>query len=254
MKLDAPVPGGPCWAELGTSDLEAAKRFYTELFGWRAERDPRQEAGGYTVAHLGEAPVAALTPLYQEAQPCAWTVSFAVTDADVSARLATEAGGKVLVGPMDVFDVGRFAVVLDPGGAAFQMWQARAFPGAGLFNAPGSLGWVELLTRDPDRAETFYTIVFGWTVSPSENYLQWGVGGADFGGMIRMDEKFPPEVPPHWLPYFAVTDVDASAHTALEADGTALMEPTSVPQGPRIAVLRDPQGAVFGVYRSDGER
>lgn len=180
-------------------------------------------------------------------------VSFAVTDADVSARLVTEAGGKVLVGPMDIFDVGRFVVALDPGGAAFQLWQARAFPGAGLFNAPGSLGWVELLTRDPDRAESFYTTVFGWTVRPSESYVQWGVGGADFGGMITMDEKFPPEVPPHWLPYFAVTDVDASTQTAVGAGGTALMEPTSVPDGPRIAVLRDPLGAVFGVYRAGGE-
>ncbi|KUO07847.1 VOC family protein [Streptomyces sp. DSM 15324] len=253
MKLDAPVPGGPCWAELGTSDPESAKRFYAELFGWRAQTDPRQEAGGYTVAHLGEAAVAALTPLYQKAQRCAWNVSFAVTDADVSARLVTEAGGKVLVGPMDVFDTGRFVVALDPGGAVFQLWQARAFPGAGLFNAPGSLGWVELLTRDPDRAETFYTTVFGWTVTSSENYLQWGVGGADFGGMVRMDETFPPEVPPHWLPYFVVADADASTATATAAGGTAPVEPMSVPDGPRIAVLRDPQGAVFGVYRAGEE-
>lgn len=253
MKLDAPVPGGPCWTELGTGDLETAKRFYAALFGWRTETDPRQEAGGYTVAHLGDAAVAALSPLYQEGQPCAWNVSFAVTDADVSARLLTEAGGTVLVGPMDIFDVGRFAVALDPGGAAFQLWQARAFPGAALFNAPGSLGWVELLTRDRERAEAFYTAVFGWTVRSSENYVHWGVGGADFGGMIAMDEKFPPEVPPHWLPYFAVTDVDASTRTATGAGGTALMEPTSVPDGPRIAVLRDPQGAVFGVYRAGDE-
>lgn len=66
-----------------------------------------------------------------------------------------------------------------------------------------------------------------------------------------MDEKFPPEVPPHWLPYFAVADVDASAAT--EAGGTVLMEPTSVPDGLRIAVLRDPQAAVFGLYRAGDE-
>ncbi|GGS17900.1 hydroxylase [Streptomyces humidus] len=253
MKLDAPVPGGPCWAELGTSDLQEAKRFYAELFGWRARTDPRQGAGGYAVAHLGEAAVAALTPLHQQAQPCAWSVLFTVTDADVSARLVTEAGGKVLAGPMDVFDMGRFVVALDPAGAAFQLWQARTFPGAGLFNAPGSLGWVELLTREPERAETFYTTVFGWTVGSSENYVQWGVGGADFGGMITMDEKFAPEVPPHWLPYFAVSDVDASTRTAVGAGGTVLMEPTAMPDGPRIAVLRDPPGAAFGVYRANHE-
>ncbi|WP_405504794.1 VOC family protein [Streptomyces purpurascens] len=249
MKLDAPVTGGPCWTELGTSDLEAAQRFYTRLFGWRPETDPRQEAGGYTVAHLGDAAVAALTPLYQPSQPVAWNVSFAVTDADATARAVTQAGGAVLSGPMDVFDVGRFVVAVDPAGAMFQLWQARAFPGAGLFNAPGSLGWVELFTRDPEQAVGFYTRVFGWSVNASERYTQWGVGGAGFGGMVFMDDTFPPEVPAHWLPYFAVADVDATT-AVVQQHGTVLMVPTSVPDGPRIAVLRDPQGAMFGVYRA----
>ncbi|UUU35996.1 VOC family protein [Streptomyces sp. CA-210063] len=253
MKLDEPVTGGPCWAELGTSDLEAAKRFYTELFGWRPETDPRQEAGGYSVAHLGDAAVAALSPLYQESQPVAWNVSFAVRDADAAAEAVRAAGGSIVLEPMDVFDIGRFAVALDPGGAAFQLWQARTFPGAGLFNAPGALGWVELLTRAPEQAKTFYTAVFGWSVNASEHYTQWGIEGADFGGMITMDEKFPHEVPSHWLPYFAVEDVDDTARIATEAGGTILMEPTSVPEGPRIAVLRDLQGAMFGVYLAGEE-
>ncbi|ELS51277.1 VOC family protein [Streptomyces viridochromogenes] len=254
MKLDKPVTGGPCWTELGTSDLAAAKRFYEGLFGWRAETDPRQEAGGYSIAHLGDAPVAALTPLYREGQPVAWNVAFAVPDADAAAAQVTEAGGTVLVGPMDVFDVGRFAVAVDPTGAGFQLWQARAFSGAGLLNAPGSLGWVELMTREPERAVDFYTTVFGWSVDAAERYTQWGIGGADFGGMVTMDDKFPHEVPAHWLPYFAVVDVDLTAADATEAGGTVLMEPTSVPDGPRIAVLRDPQGAMFGVYRAADER
>jgi predicted enzyme related to lactoylglutathione lyase len=130
------------------------------------------------------------------------------------------------------------------------MWQPRSFPGAGLFNAPGSLGWVELMTRAPERAVDFYTALFGWSVNASGQYTQWGIGGADFGGMVTMDDKFPPEVPPHWLPYFAVADVDDAADTATRAHGTVLMEPVSVPEGPRIAVLRDPQGAMFGVYRA----
>ncbi|MEU9736814.1 VOC family protein [Streptomyces sp. NPDC048002] len=251
MKLDRPVTGGPCWTELGTSDVAGAGRFYGRLFGWRTETDPRQEAGGYTVAHLGDAAVAALSPLYQESQPVAWNVSFLVADADATAGQAEATGATVLVGPMDVFDMGRFAVLLDPAGAAFQLWQARAFPGAGLFNAPGALGWVELMTRAPERAVVFYRALFGWSVNASEHYTQWGLDGADFGGMVTMDDKFPPEVPAHWLPYFAVADVDAAAATATEAEGAVLMEPTSVPSGPRIAVLRDPQGAVFGVYRAE---
>ncbi|WP_151477955.1 VOC family protein [Streptomyces albicerus] len=253
MKLDKPVPGGPCWTELGTSDLEAAKRYYAEVFGWRPETDPRPEAGGYTLAHLGDAPVAALTPLFQESQPVAWNVSFAVPDTDATVRAVRDAGGVVVLEPMDVFDLGRFAVVADPGGAVFQLWQARAFPGAGLFNAPGSLGWVELMTRDPEAVTAFYTTVFGWSVNASEFYTQWGIAGADFGGMVEMGDKFPHEVPPHWLPYFAVEDVDATADASTRAGGGELMEPTSVPEGPRIAVLRDPQGAVFGIHRAGEE-
>ncbi|WNZ13815.1 VOC family protein [Streptomyces sp. 11x1] len=247
MELERPVTGGPCWTELGTSDLESAERFYTELFGWRPETDPRQEAGGYTVAHLGDAAVAALAPLYQESQPVAWNVSFAVRDADAAMAAVRAAGGTVVLEPMDVFDLGRFAVVFDPAGAAFQLWQARSFPGAGLFNAPGALGWVELLTRAPERAKSFYAAVFGWSVSSGGDYPRWDIDGARFGGMITMDDKFPPEVPSHWLPYFAVEGVEDTARIVTEAGGTLLMEPTTVPEGPRIAVLRDPQGAVFGV-------
>jgi predicted enzyme related to lactoylglutathione lyase len=252
MKLDAPVAGGPCWTELGTTDLEAAQRFYTRLFGWRPGTDPRQEAGGYTIAHLGDAAVAALAPLYQPSQPVAWNVSFAVTDADATTREVTGAGGTMLFGPVDVLDAGRFAVAADPSGAVFQMWQAGTFPGAGLFNAPGSLGWVELYTREPEQAVAFYTRVFGWTVNAAERYTQWGVDGSDFGGMVTMDDKFPPEVPAHWLPYFAVADVDATTAVVQEL-GDVLMVPTSVPGGPRIAVLRDPQGAMFGVYLAGDE-
>ncbi|MCZ4511057.1 VOC family protein [Streptomyces sp. ActVer] len=253
MKLDKPVPGGPCWTELGTSDLEAAKRFYADVFGWRPETDPRAEAGGYTLAHLGDASVAALTPLFQESQPVAWNVSFAVPDVDTTVQAVRDAGGAVVLEPMDVFDLGRFAVVADPGSAVFQLWQARSFAGAGLFNAPGALGWVELMTRTPDLVTAFYTTVFGWTVNASEHYTQWGIDGADFGGMVEMGDKFPHEVPSHWLPYFAVEDVEATAEASTQADGGVLMEPTSVPEGPRIAVLRDPQGAVFGIYRAGDE-
>ncbi|AVH60304.1 MULTISPECIES: VOC family protein [Streptomyces] len=248
MKLDRPVTGGPCWTDLATNNVDAAKRFYADLFGWRPETDPRPEAGGYTIAYLGDAPVSAITPQFQESQPVAWNVSFAVADADAAAEAVRAAGGTPTLGPMDVFDIGRFAVALDPGGASFQMWQAKTFPGAGLFNSPGSLGWVELLTRAPDRVTEFYTQVFGWTVNASENYTQWGIEGADFGGMLTMGEKFPHEVPSHWLPYFAVEDVDSTANAAVGAGGSMLMEPTSVPEGPRIAVLRDPQGAAFGVH------
>jgi predicted enzyme related to lactoylglutathione lyase len=96
--------------------------------------------------------------------------------------------------------------------------------------------------------------VFGWSVTSSEHYTQWGIEGADFGGMVTMGERFPHEVPPHWLPYFATQDVDATSAAVVQAGGSVLMEPTSVPEGPRIALLRDPQGALFGVYRAGDQR
>ncbi|MER6995618.1 VOC family protein [Streptomyces sp. NPDC000410] len=248
MKRSTPVTGAPCWAELGTSGMPAAQTFYSTVFGWRMETDPRDEAGGYTMARLGDAAVAALTPLYQPDQPTAWTVSFAVNDVAATAAAVTEAGGSLITGPMDVFEEGRFAVVSDPEGAVFSLWQARRFAGAELLNAPGALGWAELLTRDPAQAKRFYPEVFGWSVRSSEQYTQWGIGGEDFGGMAKMDERFPPEVPAHWMPYFEVTDVDMTARAATGAGGGVLMEPMDVPDGPRIAVLHDPGRAAFGVH------
>lgn len=253
MKLTAPVPGGPCWIELSTSDVAAAKSFYTALFGWRCVTDPREEAGGYTMAHLGENRVAALSPVYRPGQPPAWTVSFAVEDADATARKATAAGGSLLVGPMDVFEEGRFAVLADPSGAVFSLWQGRSFAGADLFNEPGTLGWTELATRESAPALAFYPDVLGWTVRASETYPQWGIDGKDFGGLLTMDENIPSEVPPHWLPYLAVADVDATAATAQSGGGDLLMPPTDIAHHRRIAVVRDPQGAVFGLYRAGGE-
>ncbi|MCX4750818.1 VOC family protein [Kitasatospora sp. NBC_01287] len=253
MKNDQVVTGGPCWVELGSADPAAAAAFYRELFGWRAETDPRPEAGGYTMLLLDGAPVAALTPLYAPGQPTAWSVSFAVTDTDATAAAVTAAGGQVVTGPMDVFDAGRFAVVADPARAVFALWQPRRFGGAAVFNRPGSLGWVELLTRDVPGALQFYPRVFGWSVAAGEWYTQWGVDGADFGGMMRLDDRVPAEVPPHWRPYFAVTDVDAVVRRAAGLGAGTLLAPMDLAGGRRIAVLSDPQGAGFGVYLAGTE-
>ncbi|MFE0191852.1 VOC family protein [Streptomyces sp. NPDC058989] len=253
MKITEPTPGAPCWVELGTSDVDAAKVYYHQVFGWRAETDPRDETGGYTVLYLGAAPVAALAPLSAPGRSTAWTVSFATRDADALAAAVTRAGGRQVRAPSDVFDLGRFAVLADPEGAVFEVWQARSFAGAAVLSAPGSLGWVELATRDEAAAKVFYTGVFGWTVGTHEDYPQWGIDGADFGGMSALDEFYPEDVGAHWLPYFAVADVDETAARAAESGGTLLVPPTDVPDGPRIAVVRDPQGASFGIYRAGTE-
>ncbi|MER7579246.1 VOC family protein [Kitasatospora sp. NPDC097691] len=253
MKQTSVTTDAPCWVELGTSDPTAARAFYRELFGWRDDDGVRPEDGDYVQMLLEDTPVAAITPRYAPQQPTAWAVCFAVADADATAAKIESAGGTLLKSPADVLDHGRFAVAADRSHAVFLLWQARSFKGAGVFNEPGSLGWVELLTRDPDGAVAFYPAVFGWSAARSEHYTQWGLAGQDFGGMLVMGDGFPPEVPPHWLPYFAVGDVDNTVDRAVALGGDVLMPAYSMPNGRRIAVLRDPQGAAFGVYRPPAE-
>ncbi|MGP3756377.1 VOC family protein [Streptomyces sp. IBSNAI001] len=248
MKLTEPVAGGPCWVELSTPDVRASQAFYAGLFGWRSETDPRPEAGGYTTARLGEDAVAAFSPFYRPEQRPSWTVSFATGDADAAAEAVRSAGGTVLMDPMDVFDEGRFTVAADPAGAVFSLWQARAFPGAGRFNDPGALGWVELRTSDPQGALDFYPAVLGWTVSASEHFTHWGVDGADFGGLKEQDDDERADMPPHWLPYFTVTDTETTAARALTAGGEPLSPPVHIPGGPWVATLLDPLGARFGLH------
>ncbi|MGP3952128.1 VOC family protein [Streptomyces sp. 7N604] len=247
MKITEPVLGAPCWAELGTSDPEGAAAFYSRLFGWRAETDPRPEAGGYTMLLLDDEPVAGLSPIQQEGQPVAWTMSVAVADADETAGDIRKAGGSVLMDPGDVFDLGRFAVAADPGGAVFTLWQARTFRGAARLNEPGTLCWVELATRDTAAAEAFYSSVFGWSTE-GEEYVHWGVGGENFGGMVKMDERYPEGLPPHWTLYFAVLNVDAAVNTAAKLGGRVGYPAMDIPGTGRVAGLFDPQGGAFAVY------
>lgn len=263
MKITEPQLGAPCWAELGTTDIAAAGAFYGELLGWTPEKDPHPEAGGYTMQLLGDDPVAAVSPLYQEGQPVGWTVSIAVADADATAAKVRAAGGSVLAEPMEVFDLGRFAVLADPAGAVFTVWQARKFAGASRLDETGTLCWIELRTRDTEAAQAFYTEVFGWTVNAGEGYTQFGVGGAgaepaerpgstDFGGMMAMGADFPDGVPPHWALYFGVDDVDAAAAKASELGGAVHVPGTDIPGTGRFALLTDPQGGAFAVYTHTG--
>ncbi|MGW5075361.1 VOC family protein [Rhodococcus sp. NPDC004095] len=248
MKITETQIGAPCWAELGTTDVAAAGAFYGALLGWTPEENPNPEAGGYTTQLLGGDPVAAASPLHQEGQPVAWTASIAVADVDATVAKATAAGGAVLAEPMDVFDLGRFAVLADPTGAVISLWQAKTFSGAARLNETGALCWIELRTRDTAAAQKFYTEVFGWTVNAGEGYTQFGVAGQDFGGMMAMGEDFPEGIPPHWALYFGVDDVDASAARATELGGVVHVPGTDIPGTGRFAVLTDPQGGAFAIY------
>jgi predicted enzyme related to lactoylglutathione lyase len=245
--------GAPCWVELGTGDVPKSGEFYGALFGWTSETDPRAEAGGYTMASLGSVPVAAMSPLYAPGQPVAWSVSFAVLDADAAAARAADEGGAVVMAPMDIFDNGRFAVLRDPTGAMFSIWQPRTFHGFGLWDEPGAACWAELATRDVPAANAFYQAVFGWSIS-DESYPHLSVGDRQFGGVQDMDAGgVPKNVPPHWLLYFRTENAAATAQRAAELGAQTLTEPFHLPGTGHFATLRDPQGAVFALYQGEGE-
>lgn len=251
MALQQAALHTPCWTELSVPDPAAAQQFYGKVFGWRGETDPRPEAGGYTMFKIGQAPVAAVVPLFTETQPVAWTVCLAVADAEAVAAEAVAHGGAVLMPPTEVFDLGSYGVLADPAGAAFAVWQAKSFAGAEILGDPNSLGWIELSTRDVPKALEFYPAIFGWATHLSDFYTEWSLDGAHFGGIIDLDSLPAPagDAAPHWKPYFHVADVDEAASRAAEAGGRVLLPPENVPGDDlRISVLRDPQGAAFGVF------
>ena len=246
----------PCWTELNVSDPEAAKAFYGSVFGWSAETDPQPEAGGYAVFRHDEAPVAAVSARVDDAQPTAWSVCLSVADAERTAARAAELGGSTLLAPTDVLDLGRYGVLADPDGAAFSIWQARESTGAEVLGDPNSLGWIELSARDPKQALVFYPSVFGWTTHLSDFYTEWSLGGTRFGGLVDLNRlPAPAEAPPHWKPYFRVEDVDEATARAAGEGGSVLLAPADVPgESLRVSVLRDPQGAQFGVYCATAEQ
>jgi predicted enzyme related to lactoylglutathione lyase len=245
-------PGTPSWVDLSSPDLDASARFYGELLGWEAaaSEGAPEETGGYRMFTLDGADVAGLGPS-QPGQPPAWTTYVAVADASSARAKVEAAGGSTVMEPLEVMDAGTMAVFSDAEGAFFAVWQADRHRGAQIVNAPAALTMNELRTRDLDGAARFYGEVFGWEIEPLEQggevvYGSVRLGGRLVAGALPMGDNFPPQLPPHWIPYFGVESLEAAAAKATELGGQALTEPITVPQG-RFLALVDPQGAAFMV-------
>jgi uncharacterized protein len=243
-------PGTFSWSELPTSDPDGAKRFYGELFGWDFEDLPMPgDAGAYTMARLDGKDVAALFQA-REGMPTFWGSYVTVESADSTAARAADLGATLMTEPFDVMESGRMAIVQDPTGAVFSVWQPRGSIGATWVNGPGALSLNQLNTTDPEAAQRFYSELFGWRFEDvsSEETQYWGIYNSDRlnGGMMQM----PPDagqMPSHWLIYFGTEDVDADAPRVEELGGTIGLPPTDVPGG-RILLAQDPQGAYFGLF------
>ncbi|THA50653.1 VOC family protein [Streptomyces sp. A1136] len=249
-------PGTPCWIDLMVPDQQAAIDFYSDLFGWQGEIGP-PEQGGYSVCTLKGKPVAgimkAMNPdgsVPDPLPPTVWTTYLSTDNIDGTLKSVTDAGGTVMMGPMDVMDLGRMAVIADPTGAVVGLWQPGTFDGAGIVNEHGALIWNELTTADLPAAAAFYSSVLPVTTARSEmpgaeGYIEFKVDDRAVGGIMDLSQ-LPPGVAPHWQPYFHVDDVDEIQAATVRAGGSVLAPAFDMAAG-RMAVLADPQGGSFSV-------
>jgi predicted enzyme related to lactoylglutathione lyase len=249
------TPGTFSWADLTTTDLQAAKDFYGGLFGWKANDMPVGEGVVYSMQEIDGKPVAAISPQPQAQAdagvPPMWNSYVTVESADAAAAKAAELGASVHAPPFDVMDAGRMAVIQDPQGAFVMVWEPKRHPGAALVNGHGTLSWDELSTPDMAGASAFYSGLFGWELTPMEGMpMEYSIinnAGRSNGGI---HPTMPPGSPPHWLVYFGSDDIDASVAKATELGGTSLAGVMDIGVG-KIAPIQDPQGAVFALYSGE---
>jgi predicted enzyme related to lactoylglutathione lyase len=253
-------PGEFCWIEVATSNQNAAKSFYSALFAWTARDVPIGPGNFYSLMEL-EGRIAAgafqISPAESAAGvPPHWHLYVAVDSADEAAKKTVELGGKVMEGPFDVADRGRAALLQDPTGAFLSVWQPNMRSGLGVVGDAGSFCWADLNTPDQDRAKTFYEGLFGWKLKPGKGkesgYLHI-VNRENYIGGVPPARQNSANDPPHWLIYFAVTDVDKTFQRGKDMRARVLLGPMDFEGVGRVAMLADPQGAVFALYREAGK-
>jgi predicted enzyme related to lactoylglutathione lyase len=235
------------WHEQVSPDPKQAQDFYTQLFGWELEVWKPGEVDYPMIASGGQMH-GGISKAMEGAPPPHWLSHVRVENVDDTVERAKAAGGKLAAGPFDMAEVGRMGILGDPQGAYIGVFQ----PENEMPQPEGVFVWAELGTSDADGAQRFYEQVFGWTthdMGPEYGgYRIFNVGETGIAGLMQLPDA---SIPPHWQPYVAVDDTDATVAKATELGGSALMEPMDVPEVGRIAVLRDPQGATFGILRPE---
>lgn len=269
---DGYIPGVPCWVDCNQPDPQAAAAFYSGLFGWEFENVMPPESGGqYLIGRIRGGDVAGVTGIREGAPPGAtWDTYIWAESADETAARVREAGGEVLAGPFDVMDAGRTAVLADPEGAVFSVWEAGRHRGARVVNEHGAVNFNGLNTRDVEAARRFYRSVFGWeTLTLDSGAEMWTLPGygdylerdrpglreqavavgapAEFVDVVANITRIPedhPDLPAHWDVTFGADDVNAVAERATELGGTVILPPLDVPWA-RLTIIADPSGATF---------
>ncbi|MGO4587968.1 VOC family protein [Paenarthrobacter sp. 2TAF44] len=246
--------GEPCWADLQTPDVPAAKEFYGKLFDWTFTDLPTPDGRSYAQAFVGKDLVAVIAPQnpMQEAagKHGQWNIYLAATDAEEIAEGAVHAGGKLEFGPEQVADTGVLAFIEAPGGGTTGIWQAGTHIGSHLFNQAGALAWAELLTPEPQAAIAFFQQLFGHEVTeyPQDDggsYSTLIVKGEEVAGIVPAEEG----EEAGWQIYFGVADVRKAAEAAVAAGGVVLVEPEERPEAGSLATIQDPQGGVISLIQ-----
>ncbi|MGB9366265.1 MAG: VOC family protein [Xanthobacteraceae bacterium] len=242
------------WYELVTTDVAAATAFYSRVMGWGAW-DASAPGKPYILFGDGKSAISALTPLPDDARQTGaepmWVGYVGVDDVDATAQKITRLGGAVHVPPANASDISRFSVFTDPQAAKlalFKWLRPDQQPPAAL-DAPGRVGWHELLAADWERAWDFYGDLFGWQkehadIGEAGTYQSFSAGGEMIGGMFTKPENMPV---PFWLYYFNVGDLDATAQRVEAGGGQILEGPLEAWDGSWIIRCKDPQGAVFAL-------
>ncbi|MFE7646082.1 VOC family protein [Streptomyces phaeoluteigriseus] len=242
--------GTPCWADAMFSDVEGAKRFYGDVLGWTFG-ESSSEYGNYTQAYAdGKAVAAVVPPMPGQEGQSAWCLYLAAEDAAGTAARIRENGGEVLMGPMRVGEFGTMCLAREPSGAVFGVWQAGSHEGFDVMGVPGAYAWAEVFTREPEKADTFFSAVYGYGQKQMEDeggdFRLYDLGEDPVLGRMEMGDDFPPEVPSYVNVYFTVPDCDEAVAKATELGGRLWFGPMGTPFG-RFAILTDPQGANFSV-------
>jgi uncharacterized protein len=249
-------PGTFSWVDLATTDAAGAKEFYAGLFGWELEDNDAGGGNVYTMCRVDGDAVAGLFGMTEDMRasgvPPNWTNYVTVEDADAAVARVKELGGQPIDDAFDVLDVGRMAVLKDPQGAVFAVWQPRGSIGAERVNDVGCLCMNELATTDLDAARKFYEGLFGWETEP----IPTGPGGPEMasarnaGTLNATLSVVMGDAPPHWRPYFTVESVATAVDRIRELGGRIVVEPLEVPAG-RFAMAFDPQGAFFAIFEGE---
>jgi predicted enzyme related to lactoylglutathione lyase len=254
------APGTFCWPELSSTDQAAAEKFYTGLFGWTIKQTPMGPDSHYSIFLKGDESVGAVTQMDKgqkdQGVPSHWLSYVSTADLNASVEKAKALGGTVVAGPFPVMELGSMAVLTDPTGAAFALWQAQQHPGITAFNEDNTLAWTELMTGDTGKAATFYTGLFGWGTEKfpgGMDYTLWKRGSENAGGMMPLTEEMQ-GIPPHWLVYYGVADADATVAKAQGLGGSVAVPAWDVKGVGRIAILKDPTGAVFAIIKGDPQQ